>query len=59
MRTEDMQHPMTKKPYQKPEAKRFPLRPEEAVLGSCKSASSAGPSGGNCQVAGFCKTAGS
>jgi len=48
-----------KKPYVKPEAKRFPLRPEEAVLGFCKSASSAGPSGGSCQTVTFCRTAGS
>jgi hypothetical protein len=49
----------TKKPYQKPEARRFPLRPEEAVLGFCKSNASAGPSGGSCQTVGFCRTAGS
>jgi hypothetical protein len=49
----------TKKPYVKPEVTRFPLRPEEAVLGFCKSATAAGPSGGNCRVVGFCQTAGS
>jgi len=49
----------TKKPYLKPEVTRFPLRPEEAVLGFCKSTSSAGPSGGSCRVSGFCQTAGS
>ena len=48
-----------KKPYLKPEANRFPLRPEEAVLGFCKSNTAAGPSGGNCRVAGLCNTAGS
>ena len=48
-----------KKPYVKPEVTRFPLRPEEAVLGFCKSSSSAGPSGGSCQVVGFCRTPGS
>jgi hypothetical protein len=49
-----------KKPYLKPEAHRFPLRPEEAVLGFCKSASSSGPSGsGTCRTVGFCQTAGS
>lgn len=58
MQTDQMQQP-TRKPYQKPEAKRFALRPEEAVLGSCKSAASAGPSGSNCKVVGFCQTAGS
>jgi len=48
-----------KKAYLKPTVTRFPLRPEEAVLGFCKSSSSAGPSGGSCQVVGFCRTAGS
>jgi len=48
-----------RKPYVKPEAHRFPLRPEEAVLGFCKSSVSAGPAGGTCNVAGFCRTAGS
>ena len=48
-----------KKPYVKPSVTRFPLRPEEAVLGFCKSTSSAGPSGGTCRVVGFCHTAGS
>jgi hypothetical protein len=32
-----------KKPYVKPEVKQIPLRPEEAVLGFCKTASSPGP----------------
>lgn len=48
-----------KKPYVKPEVTRFPLRPEEAVLGFCKSTNSAGSNGGTCFVAGFCSTAGS
>ncbi|HEX6161255.1 MAG TPA: hypothetical protein VF111_13865 [Thermoanaerobaculia bacterium] len=48
-----------KKPYEKPMLTRFPLRPEEAVLGFCKSPASAGPSGGNCQSVGFCRTPGS
>ncbi len=48
-----------KKPYEKPQAKRFPLRPEEAVLGFCKSSTAAGPSGGTCQVVVACRTTGS
>jgi hypothetical protein len=56
--TSTQQQP-SKKPYLKPEVTRFPLRPEEAVLGFCKSTSSAGPSGGTCRVSGFCQTAGS
>jgi len=46
----------------KPEAKQFPLRPEEAVLGFCKSATTGGgPSGqnGSCFQVIFCQTAGS
>lgn len=56
---EEQQQEAIRKPYQKPEVSRFPLRPEEAVLGFCKSTSSAGPSGGGCRVIGFCQTAGS
>ena len=49
-----------KKPYLKPEAQRFPLRPEEAVLGFCKTAVTSGPNAlGSCKPAGFCQTAGS
>jgi hypothetical protein len=56
-----MQSENEKKPYSKPEAKRFPLRPEEAVLGSCKSVSSTGPGAGpsTCLNVVFCQTAGS
>jgi hypothetical protein len=49
-----------RKPYQKPEANRFPLRPEEAVLGSCKTTSGGGPFQAHCSNAGGgCKTPGS
>ncbi|MEA2162305.1 MAG: hypothetical protein QOK37_432 [Thermoanaerobaculia bacterium] len=48
-----------KKPYEKPEAKRFPLRPEEAVLGFCKSNASAGPSPNGCRGAFACSSPGS
>ena len=50
-----------KRPYVKPEAKQFPLRPEEAVLGFCKSVSSTGPGAGasTCLNVTFCQTAGS
>lgn len=40
----------SRKRYEKPEAKRFPMRPDEAVLGGCKTNGNAGP-GGN----GVCK----
>jgi hypothetical protein len=48
-----------KKPYEKPKLTRFPLRPEEAVLGFCKSTSAAGPAGGTCRVVVSCRTTGS
>ncbi len=47
-----------KQKYEKPVVKRFPLRPEEAVLGFCKSTSGGGPSAGPCHGV-FCKTPGS
>jgi len=37
-----------RKPYVKPAAQHVPLRPEEAVLGNCKLASTAGPATANC-----------
>jgi hypothetical protein len=46
-----------KKAYSKPEIIRFPLRPEEAVLGTCKINLQTGPlSSSGC---GTCKNAGS
>lgn len=48
-----------KKPYEKPVVKRFPLRPEEAVLGFCKSNAASGPSGGGCRGVGNCLSPGS
>ena len=37
-----------KKPYVKPEIQEVPLRPEEAVLGGCKTSSSSGPAQHRC-----------
>jgi len=48
-----------KKPYEKPNVTRFPLRPEEAVLGFCKTSSSAGASGGTCINVNPCMSLGS
>lgn len=48
-----------KKQYEKPSVKRFPLRPEEAVLGFCKNSGSAGSSGGTCFNPTACMTIGS
>ena len=48
-----------KKPYEKPEVRRVRLRPEEAVLGSCKAASSStGPLASPCSAT-SCPTVGS
>lgn len=57
MQRENEEQQQEKKPYQKPEIRRFPLRPEEAVLGACKSSAGGGPSP-SCNTA-FCKTKGS
>lgn len=49
-----------RKPYEKPQIKRFPLRPDEAVLGNCKTVGSSGPSSpAGCFSGGFCSTRGS
>lgn len=48
-----------KKAYEKPVLMRFPLRPEEAVLGFCKSNAAAGPSGGGCRGVSTCFAPGS
>jgi len=47
-----------KKPYTKPEIKQVPLRPEEAVLGGCKTASTSNSPnlGGDCDTPGLCYT---
>lgn len=52
-------HDEEKKRYEKPVVTRFPLRPEEAVLGFCKSNASSGPSGGGCRGVGSCLSPGS
>lgn len=49
----------TRKPYSKPTITRFPLRPEEAVLGFCKTSTSSGPNVGNCRIPSPCFTQGS
>jgi hypothetical protein len=48
-----------RKPYVKPEVKQVPLRPEEAVLGFCKSASLAGPLSPTCSAPIPCSSSGS
>ena len=49
----------TKKAYEKPVVRRFPLRPDEAVLGFCKSNGSAGPAAFGCRGQDQCFTGGS
>jgi hypothetical protein len=48
-----------KKPYQKPTLSEVALRPEEAVLGNCKSAGITGPTSTDCSAIGGCMTVGS
>jgi hypothetical protein len=48
-----------KKPYSKPEIRLVPLRPEEAVLGACKSTGIIGPIMGCTIIIGGCSTVGS
>ena len=54
------QNDKTKKPYARPEIKRFALRPDEAVLGFCKSATQTGTGGANaCNSPAPCRVQGS
>lgn len=49
-----------KKAYSKPELIQFPLRPEEAVLGHCKTSGYSGPAvSGSCTSGSNCSTLGS
>ena len=48
-----------RKAYEPPRALSINLRPEEAVLGNCKTASVAGPVSFTCTTTGMCKTIGS
>jgi len=47
-----------KKPYVKPEVTQVPLRPDEAVLGNCKSMTTSGPNAATCSSL-MCSTIGS
>lgn len=42
--------------YVKPSVKRVPLRPDEAVLGGCKTSSQAGPLSSNCASPAACSS---
>ena len=45
-----------KKPYDKPRIQEVPLRPDEAVLGGCKTASLSGSGQARCTMPTACKT---
>jgi hypothetical protein len=45
-----------KKPYVKPEVKRVMLRPEEAVLASCKTSAVSGPGQMRCNMPSACSS---
>jgi hypothetical protein len=45
-----------KRPYSKPEIKQVSLRPEEAVLGSCKTAAVSGPGQAKCSSPSACSS---
>ena len=50
-----------KRPYTEPEINQVALRPEEAVLGACKSTAGggSGPGSGNCRQPSPCSSLGS
>jgi hypothetical protein len=49
--------PEEKKPYAKPQIQEVPLRPDEAVLGGCKTAGVSGPAQHRCTVPSSCTAA--
>lgn len=49
----------SRKPYEPPHLTTISLRPEEAVLGHCKTSNSGSFGGGVCQPIGFCPNQGS
>jgi hypothetical protein len=48
-----------RKPYEKPQVRQVLLRAEEAVLGSCKTAATAGPANNRCKIFVKCSVIGS
>ena len=45
-----------RKPYAKPDVQQVSLRPEEAVLGSCKTSKVSGPGQGKCSNPSSCSS---
>lgn len=52
MKKPDREKKHQKKLYAKPELRQVDLRPEEAVLGNCKTLGVAGPLAGSCTTTG-------
>ena len=50
------QQRQARKPYAKPDVQQVSLRPEEAVLGSCKTTKTSGPGQGKCSAPSACST---
>lgn len=48
-----------RRPYKKPEITQVPLRPEEAVLGACKTRNTSGPGQATCRAPAACSSIGS
>jgi hypothetical protein len=46
----------TKRPYAKPQIQEVPLRPDEAVLGACKTAAVSGPAQHRCNSPSGCSS---
>jgi hypothetical protein len=59
MNNDKKSQPKRKRTYQKPEVTQVSLRPEEAVLGVCKSASIAAAGHANCSITPRCSSVGS
>jgi hypothetical protein len=57
--TDERKDPESRKAYQSPKLSVISLRPEEAVLGHCKNASSGGPVASTCSAVGPCMVVGS
>jgi len=49
--------PDDRKPYAKPQIQEVPLRPDEAVLGGCKTASLSGSAQHRCTIPSDCSAA--
>ena len=59
MSNEDKSQQKRKRAYQKPELTQVSLKPEEAVLGICKTSTTTGPGQSKCTVPANCSTPGS